>query len=53
MMAAYSAIWILFPLIKKNVRVGPPLAKLSGPALEGDRELLLVVDIEVEVVKDL
>ena len=29
-MAAFSAIWILFPLIKK--KVGPPLAKLSGSA---------------------
>ena len=33
---AFSAIWILFPLIKqkKPVRVGPPLAKLSGSAHE-------------------
>ena len=32
---AYSCIWILSPLInqRKIVRVGPPLTKLSGPAL--------------------
>ena len=35
MMAAYSGIWILLPLInlKKNlVKVGPPLSNLSGSA---------------------
>ena len=31
-MARFYWYWILSPLIKKNIRVGPPLTKLSGSA---------------------